>query len=295
MAASSSVPGSEGRAPPPNLVAFYSLVHKRNNAGMLCRHSRAAELSARTATEAESLFVVRVLRPPLRARTPSPRVLGGSHLLRASCPRLLRGHAMASSSSQQGAREVPPPDQLEAFYSFADNVVTAGALHRHSRNVELSARAALKAEALLGGDSLVVGHLRMNESEALVHLAITTSGAEQVALFRRSCSALLLVIPLLQRRLTTNTLLPGAVRKEESDYYAHVQAAIHVAHNKQVPLQLCCKFWVLLLDIACFSMRCTGAWTMRQQDMDTCCRSRSESCWSRLCVLSAPLTCPSCH
>ena len=75
----------------------------------------------------------------------------------------------------------------------------------------------------------------MSESFALVNVAAKTSGAEQEALFRRSWSALLSTIALLVRRLTTNTLLPGSVRKEESDYYAHEHAAIFAAHNKLVP------------------------------------------------------------
>ena len=51
----------------------------------------------------------------------------------------------------------------------------------------------------------------------------------------RSWSTLLSVIALLQRRLAANTLLPGAVRQEESDYYAHVIAASFVGQNKPAP------------------------------------------------------------
>ena len=142
---------------------------------------------------------------------------------------------MASSSSLQRAREAPPPDQLAAFYSLMDKVISAGALRRTSRSVELSARAALKAEAFFGDDSLVVAHLRMNESRALANLAATTSGAEEQALCRRSWSALLSVVALVQRRLASDTLLLGTVRKEEIDYYAHVCAATFAAHNEAVP------------------------------------------------------------
>ena len=142
---------------------------------------------------------------------------------------------MASSSSRQGAREPPPPDQLAALYSLTDKFVSAGALSRHSRTAELAARAALKAEALLGDDSLVVADLRMNESEALNNMAATASGAEKDALFRRSLSGLLSVIALLQRRISANTLLFGAVRKEEFDYCIHVQAASFAANNEPVP------------------------------------------------------------
>ena len=142
---------------------------------------------------------------------------------------------MASPSSQQGAREALPPDQLTALYSLKDKFVNASALNRHARAAELSARAALKAEALLGDDSLVVADLRMAESHALVGLTIAASGAEKAALRCRSWSALLSVIALLQRRLASDTLLFGTVRKEESDYYAHAQASIFAAKNKPVP------------------------------------------------------------
>ena len=142
---------------------------------------------------------------------------------------------MSSFSSQQGAREAPPPDQLAALYSLTDKVVSTGALCRHARNVELSARAALKAEALFTDDSLVVARLRMIESKSLVNLAIAASPADREALIRRSWSALLSVIALLQRRLAANTLLPGTVRKEETDYYAHALAALLAVQNEPVP------------------------------------------------------------
>ena len=142
---------------------------------------------------------------------------------------------MATLSLQQGAREAPPPDELAALYLLADKVVSAGALNRHSRAAELSARAALKAEAFLGDDSLVVAELQMVESNAVVNLVATTSGAEKVALCRRAWDALLSVVAILQRRLAADTLLPGTVWKEVSDYYAHERAAIFVAKNKPVP------------------------------------------------------------
>ena len=79
----------------------------------------------------------------------------------------------------------------------------------------------------------MVAHLRMQECTALSSLVIRASGAEQHALVRRSWSALLSVIAILQRRLEDNTLLPGTVRKEELDYSAHVLAATFAA--KKVP------------------------------------------------------------
>ena len=161
---------------------------------------------------------------------------GGFLLPRASLPRSLRGDVIASSSSQQGARK-PPPDERSAFYSLTDKCVVAGALNRHLRGAELSAHAAEKAEALHGVNSLVVAELWMNESKALNNLSKEARGAEQEVLLRRSRSALLSVVALLQRRLEANTLLPGTVRKEESDYYAHVQAARFSMKSGPVPPQ----------------------------------------------------------
>lgn len=139
---------------------------------------------------------------------------------------------MASSSPQEGARAPPPPDQLAVLYSLVDKRVNAAVLCRHARDAELSATAAVIAEALFPGDSLVVAHLRMAESRAFVYLAASANGAERDALSRRSWSALLFVIALLQRRL--NTILPGDVRKEEFDYHVHVLVAKCAAKNVSV-------------------------------------------------------------
>ena len=142
---------------------------------------------------------------------------------------------MASSSSQRGAARAPPRDGLVAFYKLVDKQVIASALCRHARHAELSASAAVQAEALFGGDdSLVVAHLRMHESECLTHLAAEASGAEREALLRRSWAELLSVLPLLLRRIEANTLLPGTVREEELDYTAHEQAALNAATNTPV-------------------------------------------------------------
>ena len=73
----------------------------------------------------------------------------------------------------------------------------AGQLGRHARNVELSAQAALQAEALFGDDSIVVVRLRMSESESLNSLAIRASGAEEKALLQKSRATLLSIINLL--------------------------------------------------------------------------------------------------
>ena len=164
--------------------------------------------------------------------TPSPRVLGrrspAARKPSASSSRSRDGVVFVASLARGEGRAA-------ALYSLADKAANAGALRRHARGAELSARAALKAEAFLGLDSLVAAHLRMNECNALAHLAASSSCAEQEALYCRSWSTLLSVIALLQRRHNTSTLLAGTERKEESDYYAHVIAAMLVAQNKPVP------------------------------------------------------------
>ena len=143
---------------------------------------------------------------------------------------------MALPSSQRG-RAPPPPNQLAAFYKLVDKKVIAGVLCRYARDTELSASAAVQAEALFGGDdSLVVADLRRCESQSLSDLSLEASGAERDAFFRRAWNVLLLsVIPLLLRRLEVNTLLPGTVREEELDYSAHAHAAAMKAKNEPVP------------------------------------------------------------
>ena len=58
MASSSSQRGATRRAPPPpdQLASFNSLVDKCVHAGVLNRHARSAELSAKAATKGEALF-----------------------------------------------------------------------------------------------------------------------------------------------------------------------------------------------------------------------------------------------
>ena len=52
-----SLRGAAGAQPPPDqLAAFYKLVEKKAIASALCRHARAAELSASAAVLAEVLF-----------------------------------------------------------------------------------------------------------------------------------------------------------------------------------------------------------------------------------------------
>ena len=141
-----------------------------------------------------------------------------------------------AASSQGAARAAQPPDQLGPFYKLVDKNTIAGVLSRHARNAELSASAAVQAEALFGGDdSLVVAHLRIGESQALTSLALRASGAEQDTFVRRAWVVLLSVLPLLLRRLEANTLLPGTVKEEELDYYVHAQVAAKKAKNEPVP------------------------------------------------------------
>ena len=143
---------------------------------------------------------------------------------------------MASPSLGSGAaRAPPPPARLASFYKLVDKGVIAAALCRHARHAELSASAAVQAEAVFEDNSLVVATLRMYESECLTHLAAEASGAEREMLVRRSWDVLVSVLPLLLRRVEANTLLPGTIREEELDYTAHEQTAIKKAKNEPVP------------------------------------------------------------
>ena len=147
--------------------------------------------------------------------------------------RLVKACCMAS---QRGAaRAPPPPDRLTAFYKLADKMVMACQLCRFARSVELSSQAAAQAEALFGGDSLLVASMRYCESASLGSLCQAASGAEAQALLRRSWAVLVSLISLLLRRLEANTLLPGTIREEELDYEAHSQAAMFKAANKPLP------------------------------------------------------------
>ena len=143
---------------------------------------------------------------------------------------------MPSSSVERGGarRAPPPPDQLAALYKLVDKVVTAGTLSRHARDAELSAQAALQAEALFGGDSLVVASLRYSECCSLNNLAREASGAERESLLLRSWAVLLSVVNLLQRRTASNTLLPGTIREEELDFESYERAAIKEARDEPV-------------------------------------------------------------
>ena len=136
------------------------------------------------------------------------------------------------ASLQHGAARAPPtPDQLATFYKLVDKKVIAGLLCRQARNAELSAQAAVQAEALFGGDSLVVASLRYSESAALAGLAVAASGAEREALLRRSWAALVSLIKPLLRRLEADTLLPGTLREDELDYVVHTHTTARKAAN----------------------------------------------------------------
>ena len=130
------------------------------------------------------------------------------------------------------ARAPPRHDQLASFYKLVGKVVMAAALCRHARHAELSAQAAVQAEALFGDNSLVVADLRMSECMALSRLDAEASGAEKEALLRLSLAVLLSIVTLLLRRLEVDTLLPGSIREEELDYEAHALAAIKKAKNE---------------------------------------------------------------
>ena len=160
-----------------------------------------------------------------------------------------------ASSSPSGAASVPPaqpavedinaarappaPEQLAAFKGLVEKVVTALALCRYARSQELSGRAAAQAEALYRGDSLVVASLRGTEAMALWNASCAASKAgsttEEEAHDRRAWVLVLPLHALLLRRVAANTLLPGTVRKEESEHAAHMEAATHRALNQPLP------------------------------------------------------------
>ena len=149
-----------------------------------------------------------------------------------------------SSSCRRAARAPPRPAQVAAFYKLVDKKEIAGLLSRHARDAELSAQAAVQAEALFGDDSLVVAHLRYCESESLAALYVGTNGAEADAPVRRSWDVLVSsVIPLLLRRLEADTLLPGALREEELDYDIRVQAVAAKTQNEPVPSRALLQAW----------------------------------------------------
>ena len=144
---------------------------------------------------------------------------------------------MASSAENAAARATPPPAQLAAFYKLVDKNEVAIATCRYAHISELSAEAAVQAEALFDDDSLVVASLRMTESDSLTGLSVAAKVAEAKALQRRSWAVLLSVINLLLRRLEANTLLPGTIREEEMDFSAYEQVAGRKArHELPVPL-----------------------------------------------------------
>ena len=172
---------------------------------------------------------------------------------------------MASPSSQRGAasRAQPLPDQLAAFDKLVDKKVIAGHFVREARDAELSAQAAVHAEALFGDDSLVVASLRLGECESLANMrniAGKESGAECEALLTQSWAVLVSVIPLLLRRVEADTLLPGTVREEELDYEAHVQTVLFKAVNEPIPpsdsmrVAVCAMGYNILLRAMCRSL-----------------------------------------
>ena len=272
------------------------------------------ERSRRTSADPASCCV-RVVRGGVRSAPVLARVLRLPPLSPPHCdapspffappspPALLRlrrrvllfvcGHAMASSPSQRDAtRAPPPPDQLASFHSLVDKWVNAGVLCRHARDAELSAKAAEKGKALFGDDSLAVAHLQMGESMVLNHLAMSASGAEQQALYRRSWSALLSVIAILQCRLEANTLLPGTVRKEETDFYEHQLTATAAAKEIRVPPLSALQDLISTIgyDVLLNALyRSTYFWNFIRFG-----QTHNGRLWSRLCVLFFPIF-HSCH
>ena len=151
---------------------------------------------------------------------------------------------MASSSAGRGAaRAPPPPDRLAVLYKLVDKKAIAGVLCRHARAVELAAEAATHAEALFADDSLVVAKLRMDGSMCLANIACEARGAEIETFARQSWALLLSAIPVLLRRLESNTLLPGSIREEELEYEAHNKVAAIKAKNEPLPRPAVLRAW----------------------------------------------------
>ena len=141
---------------------------------------------------------------------------------------------MASSSDGHGAASAPPPpDRLAVFYKLVDEKVIASVLCRYARAEELAAEAAMQAEALFTDNSLVVAKLRMDSSKNLTNIVGLAGGGQEA--LRQSWALLLSMIPILLRRLESNTLLPGTIRDEELDFEAHELAVILKAKNNPVP------------------------------------------------------------
>ena len=131
-------------------------------------------------------------------------------------------------------RATPQPARFAAFYKLVDKKVIAGQLCRYARAVELAAQASVDAEALFGGNSLVVAELHMSGCDSLNSSAVDASGAEKEALRRQTWAELLSVVAFLLRRLEGNTLLPGTIREEELHYEAHSQAVAKKEKNEPV-------------------------------------------------------------
>ena len=137
------------------------------------------------------------------------------------------------------ARAPPAPEQLAVFNQLLEKIVTAGRLCRHARQLELAGRAAAQAELLYREDSLVVAWIRETESSALWSLSCDAvdagADAEEEALDRQAWALLLPLHALLLRRVAANTLLPGTVRQEESEFGANMDAAARRAARAPAP------------------------------------------------------------
>ena len=137
------------------------------------------------------------------------------------------------------ATRAPPAPELAAFKGLVEKVVTAGVLSRHARHLELAGRAVSQAEALYTEDSLVVAFCRGNEARGLWNMSCDAhkagSYAEEEAFDKRAWALLHPLHALLLRRVAANTLLPGTMRQEESEFGAYMFASAYAATNKPVP------------------------------------------------------------
>ena len=116
-----------------------------------------------------------------------------------------------------------------------DKSITATHLSRFARAAEPAGRAAARAEALYGADSLVCANQCVQESLSLSSLGIRASGAEREALKRASWNALLAAVAILQRRLADDTLLPGAMRANEEEYSLRALLCVEKAAGRAAP------------------------------------------------------------
>ena len=139
------------------------------------------------------------------------------------------------SVGRDASGEPPPPDRLAVLYKLVDKTAMGGTLSRYARGVDLTAAAATHAEALFPrrqprGRAPAHGRQYMSRQHRASCTWRRVRGVSTPVV-----GASLSAIPILQRRLESNTLLPGTIREEELDYAVHDKAAAFKAQNKPIP------------------------------------------------------------